>query len=218
MSGKRTSSRTSLTGLSSWCQSLPPKAQRLSAFPASRLDPIDNRLVPHAVIGDGACSTPGTDGSPAGGRFNQVAESDDSDWVDAYVQQAGVNPPLDGIRISDLAASAQNGDEVARKELFDTSRRLVVRVAKQYVRPTAGTGLSAESVVRLGKLIRMGEGGLGDAILRFRPSKGFSFSTYAMWWIRQAITKGLGDEGGGSSSREPRSPLPSSGSTSGTAG
>ena len=147
-----------------------------------------------------------------------MTESDDFDWVDAYVRQAGVIPPLDDARIPDLAASAQNGDQAARKELFDASRRLVVRVAKQYVRSTAGMGPSADSVVQLGKLIRMGEGGLGDAILRFRPSKGFSFSTYAIWWIRQAITKGLGEEGRGSSSREPIRPLPSSGGTSGTAG
>jgi DNA-directed RNA polymerase sigma subunit (sigma70/sigma32) len=77
-------------------------------------------------------------------------------------------------------------------------------VAKQYAR----TDLSAD------ERIRLGEQGLVVAIEKFDLGQRFSFSTYATWWIRQAITRGLGGEGGGAGVREPRTPQPSSGAAS----
>ena len=100
-------------------------------------------------------------------------------------------------------AHAQGGDRDAHDQLMVSHRRIVARLAKQY----AQGGLSSE------ELIRFGEQGLGVAIEKFNLSKGFSFSTYATWWIRQAITRGFGD-GSGASVREPRAPRPSSGFTS----
>ena len=81
-------------------------------------------------------------------------------------------------------------------------RRIVARLTKQYTR----TDLSSD------ERIRLGEHGLEVAIDKFNRSKGFSFSTYATWRIRQAITMGLG--GGGAAMREPGTPKPSSGSGS----
>ncbi|MGO8863124.1 MAG: sigma factor [Acidimicrobiales bacterium] len=68
---------------------------------------------------------------------------------------------------------------------------------------------------RLADLLRQGESGLQTAIERFDPSKGFAFSTYATWWIKQEIIRGNG--GGNANVREPRHSLPSSGGTSVTA-
>jgi DNA-directed RNA polymerase specialized sigma subunit len=80
----------------------------------------------------------------------------------------------------------------------------VARLTKQYAR----TDLSSD------ERIRLGEQGLPVAIEKFNLAKGFSFSTYATWQIRQAITMGLGGGGGEAGVREPRTPQPSSGSES----
>jgi DNA-directed RNA polymerase sigma subunit (sigma70/sigma32) len=102
-----------------------------------------------------------------------------------------------------LVAQAQAGDRGARAALTIAHRRLVVRVAERYAR----SGLSWEERTRLG------EQGLGVAVEKFTPAKGFSFSTYATWWIRRTITGGLGG-GDATSVREPRAPRPSSGAAS----
>lgn len=99
-----------------------------------------------------------------------------------------------------LVARAQTGDRGARAALTTAHRRLVVRLAERYAR----SGLSWEERTRLG------EQGLGAAIEKFTPAKGFSFSTYATWWIRRCITGGVGG-GDATSVREPRAPRPSSG-------
>jgi RNA polymerase nonessential primary-like sigma factor len=98
-------------------------------------------------------------------------------------------------------ALAQQGQPHARADLLDSHRRIVVRVAKQY----SHTDLS------FGERLRLGEQGLEIAVQRFNRPKGFSFSTYATWWVRQTITKGFGGGEGGTSVREPRTPGPSSG-------
>jgi DNA-directed RNA polymerase sigma subunit (sigma70/sigma32) len=102
-----------------------------------------------------------------------------------------------------LAALAQGGDLQARAELIGPHRRIVARLAKRYTR----TNLSPDEGIRLV------EQGLVIAIEKFNPTKGSSFSTYATWWIRQAITTGLGG-GDGDPVRDPREPEPSSGSGS----
>jgi RNA polymerase nonessential primary-like sigma factor len=101
-------------------------------------------------------------------------------------------------------ALAQGGDLHAQAQLMVSHRRIVAKLAKRY----AETGLSPD------ERIRLGEQGLGIAIVKFDPGKGFSFPTYATWWIRQAITMGLGDDGDGAVVTEPRTPKPSPGSAS----
>ena len=115
----------------------------------------------------------------------------------------GATPKKADSGAADLAALAQCGHEVAYIQLLIAHRRIVATLANRYAR----TDLSSD------QLIRLGEQGLGVAIERFNPSKGFSFSTYATWWIRQAITRGLGGEAGGALP-EPRSPRPTPGSAS----
>jgi RNA polymerase primary sigma factor len=80
-----------------------------------------------------------------------------------------------------LARKAQNGDDEARKELIEHNLRLVVNVAKKY----QGKGLEFQDIIQEGNL------GLMKAINKFDPDKGYKFSTYATWWIRQRITRAL---------------------------
>jgi DNA-directed RNA polymerase sigma subunit (sigma70/sigma32) len=110
-----------------------------------------------------------------------------------------------GSEAIELVALAQGDDLDAHKRLVVSHRRIVATLAKRY----AQAGLSSD------ERIRLGEQGLGIAIERFNLAKGFSFSTYATWWIRQAITMGLGGgEGTGGGMPEPKPPQPSPSSAS----
>jgi DNA-directed RNA polymerase sigma subunit (sigma70/sigma32) len=97
---------------------------------------------------------------------------------------------------------AQGGDIRAHERLMFCHRRIVAKMAKRY----------AETRLSSNERIRLGEQGLGIAIVKFDAAKGFSFSTYATWWIRQAITMGSGGDGGEAAVTEPRTPKPSPGS------
>lgn len=111
-----------------------------------------------------------------------------------------------GSEAIEVVALAQGGDLDAHTRLVVSHRRIVTTLAKRYAR----TGPSSD------ERIRLGEQGLGIAIERFNLAKGFSFSTYATWWIRQAITMGLGGggEGGGAVIPDPKPPRPNPGSAS----
>jgi DNA-directed RNA polymerase sigma subunit (sigma70/sigma32) len=123
---------------------------------------------------------------------------------DEYARRAAAAPKLADSEAAELVALAQRGDLPARSELMVSHRRIVARLAKQYTR----TEVSSD------ERIRLGEQGLVVAIEKFDLAKGFRFSTYATWRIRQAITMGLGGAGGEAGVREPRTPQPSSGSES----
>lgn len=103
---------------------------------------------------------------------------------------------------AELVALAQSGQPLARSNVIESHRRIVARLVKRYER----TDLSSD------ERIRLGEQGLVIAIEKFDDTKGFTFSAYATWRIRQAITIGPGGVSGGAGVREPRSPLPPSGS------
>ena len=85
----------------------------------------------------------------------------------------------------DLGRSAREGDETARSELIEKNLRLVIPIAKKY----RGKGLP------FGDLIQEGNIGLMRAADKFDPEKGFRFSTYATWWIRQAVQRAVADKG-----------------------
>jgi len=85
----------------------------------------------------------------------------------------------------DLSKRATQGDERARKKLVEKNLRLVVSVAKKY----RGMGLPFEDLIQEGNI------GLMKAVEKFDPDRGFRFSTYATWWIRQAVQRAVADKG-----------------------
>lgn len=107
----------------------------------------------------------------------------DSDSVNVYLREIGSLPLLKAEEEKAIAIAAKKGDEKARKKLIESNLRLVVSIAKHFVYH----GLSLLDLIQEGNL------GLMKAVEKFDPYKGFKFSTYATWWIRQAITRALAD-------------------------
>ena len=106
------------------------------------------------------------------------------DPVKAYLKEIGRVPLLTMEQELELARAAQAGDADARRKLSEANLRLVVSVAKRYV----GRGLPFLDLIQEGNL------GLMKAAEKFEPERGFKFSTYATWWIRQAITRAIADQ------------------------
>jgi len=109
-----------------------------------------------------------------------------SDSVQMYLREIGRIPLLVAQEEKDLAKRIEEGDEEAKKKLTQANLRLVVSLAKKYV------GRSPH--LTLLDLIQEGNIGLFKAVEKFDYRKGFKFSTYATWWIRQAITRALADQ------------------------
>ena len=107
------------------------------------------------------------------------------DPVHTYLKEIGRVPLLTAQQEADLARAAQAGDADARRALSEANLRLVVSVAKRYV----GRGLPFLDLIQEGNL------GLMKAAEKFEPERGFKFSTYATWWIRQSITRAIADQG-----------------------
>ena len=107
------------------------------------------------------------------------------DPVKTYLKEIGQVPLLTAEQETELARAAQAGDEDARRHLSEANLRLVVSVAKRY----AGRGLPFLDLIQEGNL------GLMKAAEKFEPERGFKFSTYATWWIRQSITRAIADQG-----------------------
>ena len=107
------------------------------------------------------------------------------DPVKTYLKEIGRVPLLTAEQEADLARASQAGDEEARRRLSEANLRLVVSVAKRY----AGRGLPFLDLIQEGNL------GLIKATEKFEPERGFKFSTYATWWIRQSITRAIADQG-----------------------
>lgn len=106
------------------------------------------------------------------------------DPVHLYLKEIGNYPLLTIEKEVELAKRIEEGDEVAKQLLAESNLRLVVSIAKRYV----GRGLSFLDLIQEGNL------GLIKAVDKFDYSKGFKFSTYATWWIRQAITRSIADQ------------------------
>ena len=106
------------------------------------------------------------------------------DPVKLYLKEIGRVPLLDNDREAELARRTSEGDEKAKKELVEANLRLVVSIAKRYV----GKGLFFLDLIQEGNL------GLMKAVSKFDYTKGYKFSTYATWWIRQAITRAIADQ------------------------
>ncbi len=108
------------------------------------------------------------------------------DSIQMYLKEIGQYPLITGGREKELAKRIEHGDEEAKNLLARANLRLVVSIAKKYV------GRSAD--LTLLDLIQEGNLGLFKAVDKFDWTKGYKFSTYATWWIRQAITRALADQ------------------------
>ena len=106
------------------------------------------------------------------------------DSVRMYLKEIGKIPLLNAEKERELAQKMKDGDKDAKDTLIDSNLRLVVSIAKKYM----NRGLSLLDLIQEGNI------GLIKAVDKFDYSKGFKFSTYATWWIRQAITRAIADQ------------------------
>jgi RNA polymerase primary sigma factor len=125
-----------------------------------------------------------------------VSDKDEDDKIDVpegvsiddpvrmYLKEIGKVPLLTAEEEVDLAKRMGEGDEMAKRQLVEANLRLVVSIAKRYV----GRGMLFLDLIQEGNL------GLIKAVEKFDYKKGFKFSTYATWWIRQAITRAIADQ------------------------
>jgi RNA polymerase primary sigma factor len=107
------------------------------------------------------------------------------DPVQMYLKEIGKTPLLKGAEEVELAKKIEQGDRAARKKMIEANLRLVVSVAKRYI--------GRSSNMSFLDLIQEGNRGLFKAVEKFDWRRGYKFSTYATWWIRQAINRALAD-------------------------
>lgn len=121
------------------------------------------------------------DGAFVGRRVAGSAGAVAGDTVGQYCAEVALISRLDAVEEREVARAARAGDAQARQRLIEANLRLVVAAARGYV----GRGLALADLIAEGNL------GLLRAVARFDPDRGFRFSTYATWWIRQAIEQAL---------------------------
>lgn len=114
---------------------------------------------------------------------NSCVPSHESDNVKMFLVEMGSIPLLTKEEEHELFIKISNGDALAKKKMVESNLRLVVSIAKRYV----GSGLSFLDLIQEGNI------GLIKAVDKFDCKKGFKFSTYAVWWIRQSITRAIAD-------------------------
>ena len=158
-------------------------------------DGIDDLL---ERLTDGGISITDKDGNPSSKYVVEAPKPEDltdeellgsnsakvNDPVRMYLKEIGVVPLLSNEEEKELAIAVENGDLEAKQRLAEANLRLVVSIAKRYV----GRGMQFLDLIQEGNM------GLMKAVDKFDYSKGFKFSTYATWWIRQAITRAIADQ------------------------
>lgn len=168
----------------------------LDVFPdaESRLDELDamyTKLLADGVDVYESVESDGDDGEKKA-MFDQEIEllsklegsSESTDPVRQYLREIGQYPLLDAEEEVELAKNFEKGSKRAKDKLVESNLRLVVSIAKKYI----GRGLS------LLDLIQEGNQGLIRAVEKYDWRRGYKFSTYATWWIRQAITRAIADQ------------------------
>jgi RNA polymerase primary sigma factor len=126
----------------------------------------------------------GDDDDATPGEGDDYVKDIADDSVRLYLREIGRVPLLTGAEEIELAKRIAKGDKAAKDKMVEANLRLVVSIAKKYI----GRGLD------LLDLIQEGSSGLLRAVEKFDYTKGFKFSTYATWWIRQAITRAIADQ------------------------
>ncbi len=132
------------------------------------------------IWGDNASDDEEEDELPQQADTNDLAD----DSVRMYLREIGKIPLINQDKEVELAKKIERGDKRAKKDLAEANLRLVVSIAKRYI----GRGLD------LLDLIEEGNTGLLRAVEKFDYKRGYKFSTYATWWIRQAITRAIADQ------------------------
>ena len=160
-----------LAGLDALCDALKARGVELAPGPEPAGPEEEPPLLDDVQIGNLEREL-----SPAGVTLD--------DPVRAYLKEIGAVPLLSAEEEAALASAAREGDAGARRRLCEANLRLVVSVAKRY----AGRGLPFLDLIQEGNL------GLMKAAEKFEPERGFKFSTYATWWIRQSIAVRLNME------------------------
>ena len=119
------------------------------------------------------------------GHNNKVGNHS-SDPTRIYLSEIGISPLLTADEEKHFARRALRGDEAARQRMIESNLRLVVKIARRYL----NRGLPLLDLIEEGNL------GLIHAVKKFDPERGFRFSTYATWWIRQTIERGIMNQSG----------------------
>jgi RNA polymerase primary sigma factor len=121
----------------------------------------------------------------SGKERQQIMIDDDRDTTGQYLNDIGARPLLTAEDEQRMAMQIKTGDVHVRSQFVEANLKLVVSVAKRY----QGRGLALEDLIQEGNL------GLLRAVEKFDSTRGYRFSTYAFWWIRQAITRAIADQG-----------------------
>ena len=153
------------------------------------LDELYNFLVDNNIEVKAEDEANEPDGEEDGGLddlddFNLTKDIKINDPVRMYLKEIGRINLLKSDEEYEYALRAKDGDEYAKKMLAESNLRLVVSIAKRYV----GRGMLFLDLIQEGNI------GLMKAVEKYDPDKGFKFSTYATWWIRQAITRAIADQ------------------------
>ena len=156
---------------------------------SNSLDDLYNFLVDNNIEITSDDAEPASDDEDDGGLVDleDLALSKDikiNDPVRMYLKEIGRINLLTSDEEYEYALRAEQGDEYAKKMLAESNLRLVVSIAKRYV----GRGMLFLDLIQEGNI------GLMKAVDKYDPSKGFKFSTYATWWIRQAFTRDIADQ------------------------
>jgi RNA polymerase primary sigma factor len=167
--------------------------QVFTSFPDIEADPDDLERIFNALRDMGIAVSDGErDADPvedvedaeAVGRAEEVDSASLDDPVRMYLREIGRVPLLRAEQEVHYAKLIERGNQAARDALTEANLRLVVSIAKKYM----GRGLSLLDLIQDGNL------GLIRAVEKFDHRRGYKFSTYATWWIRQAITRGIADQ------------------------
>lgn len=150
------------------------------------IDVLDNHLVPteSAPVQRGDEPEEDEESPEYDGELGAIDDVPLYDPVRMYLRDIGKVPLLSAQEEVDLAKRVVEGDEEAKHQIINANLRLVVSIAKKYM----GRGMSFLDLIQEGNL------GLIRAVEKFDYTRGFKFSTYATWWIRQAITRAIADQ------------------------